>query len=60
MFSDIEIVGLNLFLGVLDGSGNLCMFDGESLLHPHSGLNLLFQIRYEDTHEVIFQRQEES
>ncbi len=60
VFADVEVVGLDLVLGVGDGAGDQAVLDGLALFHAEAGHQSLNALGAEDAQQVVFQRQEEA
>ena len=55
VFPDVEVVGLHLLLGVLDGSGDQVVLNGLALLHAQPTHDRSNPVRAEDPEEIVFQ-----
>ncbi|MCG3775496.1 MAG: hypothetical protein JW395_2336 [Nitrospira sp.] len=60
LFPDIEVVALDLLLGIGDSPGDHAMFDRDTFFHAELEHQLGDPLGGEDTHQVVFQRQIES
>src|SRR5262249_57331284 len=58
--ADVEVVRLDLLLGVADGAGDEAMLDRDALLHAELLHDVLHAIGAEDAQQVVFQREVEA
>ena len=60
LLADLEVVGLDPLLGVLDGAGDEAVLDRLALLHADLAHQPADAVRAEDPHQVVLEREEEA